>query len=71
MKLSVIYRAILQSMNEAVYVRDLNMKILYINPAAERLTGWSMEEALGKKCYEVFGDEYQTRGTAGRSLRIQ
>ncbi len=51
------YQSVLESMNEQVYVRDLDMNILYINPAAERLTGWSLSEALKKKCYEVFGDE--------------
>ncbi len=44
-------------MREAVYVRDRDMSILYINPAAEQLTGWPLAEAEGKKCYEVFGDE--------------
>jgi len=47
-------------MREVVYVRDLDMSVLYINPASEQLTGWSQEEAKGKKCYEVFGDERAT-----------
>jgi len=45
-------------MREAVYIRDLVLNILYINPTADQLTGWSPEEAKGKKCYEVFGDEH-------------
>ncbi|MFH0822143.1 MAG: PAS domain S-box protein, partial [Pseudomonadota bacterium] len=32
--------------------------ILYVNPASERLTGWTSEEAKTKKCFEVFGDEH-------------
>ena len=57
MELQRMYQTILENMNEVVYVRDLDMNILYINPASERLTGWSLPEALGRKCYEVFGDE--------------
>ncbi len=59
MESSSMYKAVLENMSEAVYVRDLDMNLLYINPASERLTGWSMEDAVGKKCYEVFGDENQ------------
>ena len=51
-----MFRAVLENMNDAVYVRDLGRKLIYINPAAERMTGWSMDEALAKPCYEVFGD---------------
>ena len=51
------YKIILDCMNEQVYVRDLEMNILYVNPAAQRLSGWTFEASLGKKCYEVFGDE--------------
>ncbi len=57
MELNLMYKAILDNMNEEVYVRDLDKNLLFINPASEKLTGWSFEEALGKKCYEVFGDE--------------
>ena len=32
------YETILNCMNEQVYVRDLNMNILYINPAAQTLS---------------------------------
>ena len=47
-------------MNEALYLCSPEKNIIYINPAAERLTGWSLPEALAKKCYEIFGDEHQT-----------
>jgi len=60
MELNKVHKAVLDNMNEQVYVRDLEMKILYINPASESLTGWSLREASGKKCYEVFGDEKET-----------
>ena len=46
-------------MSEAVYVRGANHQLLYINPAAERLTGWALAEMPGRKCYEIFGDADQ------------
>ena len=51
------YKKILNCMNEQVYARDLEMNILYVNPAAQRLSGWMFEASIGKKCYEIFGDE--------------
>jgi PAS domain S-box-containing protein len=51
------YQTILNCMGEQVYVRDLHMNILYINPAAQKLSGWTFEASMGKKCYEIFGDE--------------
>ena len=48
--------AVLDCMNDAVYVRGLDYTILYINRAAERLTGWRLDEALTRPCYDVFGD---------------
>ncbi|MEW6348397.1 MAG: PAS domain S-box protein [Thermodesulfobacteriota bacterium] len=59
MDLSQLHQLVLDSMKEAVYVRDLDKNILYINPASERLTGWSLNEAKGKKCFDVFGDEHK------------
>lgn len=53
-------QSVLECINEQVYVRDLDKNILYINPAAEKLTGWTREKALTKKCWEVFGDENLT-----------
>ena len=57
MKIEHMYKTILENMNESVYVCDLDMNILYINPASEKLSGWSLHEALGKKCDQVFGDD--------------
>ena len=46
----------MNSIDEAIYVRGPAREFLYINPAAERLTGWSLEDSLQRSCYEVFGD---------------
>ncbi len=56
MKFNNIPDKVLESMQEQVYVRDLDMNIRYLNPAAEELSGCSLQDGLGKKCYELFGD---------------
>lgn len=40
--------AILGSIGEAVVVTDVDEKVLFMNPSAERLIGWKQEELLGK-----------------------
>ena len=44
----------LQSIGEGVIVADTDGKIVMINPAAEKITGWSSEEALGNHIDGVF-----------------
>ncbi|MHA1228965.1 MAG: PAS domain S-box protein, partial [Candidatus Hodarchaeales archaeon] len=56
--LETMRSVVLESMNEAVHIIDLDMNLLYINPAAERISGWSRNEIVGKRCYEVFGTHF-------------
>lgn len=50
--------AVLKATPDAVFLIDSEMKVLLINPAAEFLTGWSLEEAQGRGCHEVlYGSE--------------
>jgi PAS domain S-box-containing protein len=44
----------LQNISEAVIATNSKSKIRFINAAAESLTGWSKDEALGKDISEVF-----------------
>ncbi len=46
--------AILENMSEGVIVSEINGEISFINSEAERLTGYSSEEALGKYFGEIF-----------------
>jgi PAS domain S-box-containing protein len=46
------YRDLLNSLNDGVYVVDKDRKIVYWSPAAERLTGWTVEDIRGKCCSE-------------------
>jgi PAS domain S-box-containing protein len=62
MKFINLHEAILNSMSEAVYVVDRDMEILYSNPAAERLTGFSSQESAGKVCHEIFCERSELCG---------
>jgi diguanylate cyclase (GGDEF)-like protein/PAS domain S-box-containing protein len=43
----------LQSIGDAVITTEARGRIDYLNPVAERLTGWTLEEARGKQIGEV------------------
>ncbi|MHB1301125.1 MAG: putative bifunctional diguanylate cyclase/phosphodiesterase [Burkholderiales bacterium] len=47
-------RSILQSLRNGVITTDLNGHVTYINPEAEKLTGWRSENAAGSPLSEVF-----------------
>lgn len=49
-----ILAATLYSIGDAVLATDEQARITIINPVAERLTGWSELEALGRRVEEVF-----------------
>jgi PAS domain S-box-containing protein len=38
---------------DGAYVIDENQRIVYWSPAAERLLGYTAEEAMGRPCYEI------------------
>ncbi|WP_271255077.1 response regulator [Pseudanabaena sp. Chao 1811] len=52
--------AILKSTHDAVIATDRVAEVIYMNTAAENLTGWHFDEALGKEVTEIFRlvDEY-------------
>jgi diguanylate cyclase (GGDEF)-like protein/PAS domain S-box-containing protein len=45
-----IYKRIVDTLDEGVYLVDLDRKITYWNAGAERLTGYSADEVLGRAC---------------------
>ena len=47
-------RVTLNSIGDAVLTTDLQGNVTYLNLAAETMTGWSREEALGRPLTEVF-----------------
>jgi PAS domain S-box-containing protein len=44
----------LESIGDAVIATDAHGKIVFLNPVAERLTGWGASEARGRSCDDVF-----------------
>jgi diguanylate cyclase (GGDEF)-like protein/PAS domain S-box-containing protein len=44
----------LQSIGDAVITTDMDSKVTYLNPIAEKMTGWELAEAKGKPILEVF-----------------
>lgn len=44
----------LQSIGDAVITSDLENRIVFMNPVAEKLTGWNKNEAIGKPLEVVF-----------------
>lgn len=47
--------ALLDAAHEAIYVTDLDDRIIFWNKGAERTFGWSASEALGRSCIELLG----------------
>ncbi|MGA2480740.1 MAG: PAS domain-containing protein, partial [Spirochaetia bacterium] len=44
----------LNSIGDAVIATDAEARVARLNPVAERLTGWTVAEALGRPISEVF-----------------
>lgn len=51
---TVAYEVILDSIADGVFTVDLDWRITSFNAAAERITGVSRDEALGRHCCDVF-----------------
>ena len=49
-----LLRVTLQSIGDAVITTDASSKVTWLNPAAERMTGWTIAEALGRPLLQVF-----------------
>jgi PAS domain S-box-containing protein len=49
---------ILDLANDTIFIRDNRDRIIYWNQGAERLYGWTREEALGRVTHELFQTEF-------------
>ncbi len=57
-----VFRTVLLAIGDAIISTDKDCKIVLMNPMAEMLTGWSLEEAQGKNLGEI----YQIQETKAR-----
>jgi PAS domain S-box-containing protein len=53
-KLQRRYEHILNSAGEGIYGLDLQGRTTFVNPAAAKITGWKVEELIGKNEQDVF-----------------
>jgi PAS domain S-box-containing protein len=53
-KLQRRYESILNSAGEGIYGLDLQGRMTFVNPAAAKLTGWKVEEVVGKPESDIF-----------------
>ncbi len=49
---------ILDNLMEGIIAHDKDRRILFFNRAAEKITGYSKEEVIGRDCHEVFGSPF-------------
>lgn len=66
-KLQRRYEHILNSAGEGIYGLDLHGRTTFVNPAAAKLTGWKVEELLGKSEQEVFNKSGPSGESAGQT----
>jgi PAS domain S-box-containing protein len=59
---------ILRSIGDAIIATDAQGLITYMNPVAERLTGWEQKEALGRELLEVFRVREETPTTTADNI---
>jgi PAS domain S-box-containing protein len=56
------YEQIFDNVATGIFAVDMNWTITFFNNEAEKITGYAKEEALGRKCYEVFRTELCQEG---------
>ncbi len=50
----ILYKHILDNISDGIYVITPQRRIVYWNPAAERITGFRSQDIVGKTCCETF-----------------
>ncbi|WP_315791521.1 hybrid sensor histidine kinase/response regulator [Fischerella sp. JS2] len=63
--------ALLDVATDAIFVQDLDSKILFWNQAAEHLYKWKKEEAIGKKALELWQEKDLSKLQAALSILMK
>ncbi len=56
------YQVILESIEEGVFTINQEWKIMSFNRAAEQITGFSHQDAIGKRCMDIFRTDICSNG---------
>ncbi|RJP14033.1 MAG: PAS domain-containing protein [Candidatus Abyssobacteria bacterium SURF_5] len=62
-----ISQIIFDSIDEGVFTTDKECRITSLNRSAERISGFTREEVIGKYCFDIFRTDLCQRGCALRS----
>ena len=49
---------VLDNLGEGIIAHDMDRRIFFFNQEAERITGYSRDDVLGKDCHEAFGTPF-------------
>lgn len=63
--------ALLDKARDAIVVRDLDQRVTYLNKSAERVFGWSAEDAIGRSALELFAADPETVEAAMATLLVR
>jgi PAS domain S-box-containing protein len=48
------YRLLAENVSDVIFIRDMNLQFTYISPSVEKMTGYSVEEAMGLTMEETY-----------------
>lgn len=54
LQVRITFKSLLDNLTDGVMAHDLERRIFFFNRAAERITGFSYQEVVGRDCHEVF-----------------
>ena len=63
-----LYRAVLDELPNSTYVKDDSFRLIYANRAYGDLTGWALEEVVGKRDVDLFGSDGEALMEADRRV---
>jgi PAS domain S-box-containing protein len=65
MQIPIDFKALISNIGEAVIISDRDENILFWNASAERIFGYSPDEALGKKLSIITPERFRERHSKG------
>ena len=72
------FRAVFESAEESMFIKDLSLKYTHVNPAMCRLLGLPAEKIVGRTCKDIYGEdlakqlvEQEMRALTGESIEVE